>query len=232
MSPSRPHASSENHQSHRAVWLRAAVLGADDGIVSTASLMIGVAATQAKASAVITAGIAGLAAGALSMAAGEYVSVSSQRDTERSDLQKERRELIEFPEAELRELTEIYVGRGLDRELAGQVAHQLHEHDALGAHIRDELRLDPNDLANPVQAAVTSALAFCAGALVPLVVGFVTTRPWIIALVALLTLGLLGIAGARVGGADQRRAALRVLVGGGLAMGVTALIGSLVGGVV
>jgi len=225
------HKALETHQSHRAVWLRAAVLGADDGIVSTTSLMIGVAASHASRGHIFTAGIAGLVAGALSMAAGEYVSVSSQRDTEQADLHKERRELIESPDAELRELTEIYVGRGLDRDLAGRVAVQLHEHDALGAHVRDELGLDAATLANPVQAALTSAAAFFAGAAVPLLVGLVSVNAWILAAVGLVTLGALGVAGANVGGAHRGRAAVRVLIGGGAAMGITALIGMLIGGV-
>lgn len=191
--------------------------------------MIGVAATKASSGAVAAAGVAGMVAGALSMAAGEFVSVSSQRDAERADEQKERRELRDHPEAELRELTEIYVGRGLDPALAGQVAEQLHRHDALGAHLRDELGLTGIDQANPVQAAVTSAAAFCIGAAVPLIVGFASTSRLLLAIVALATLGVLGVAGARAGGAEQGRAALRVLVGGGLAMGCTALIGSLIG---
>ena len=219
----------ENHRSHRAGWLRAAVLGADDGIVSTASLMIGVAASGATSRAVVTAGTAGLVAGALSMAAGEYVSVSSQRDAEHADEQKERRELAEFPEAEQRELTQIWVSRGLDEELAAEVAEQLHRHDALGAHLRDELGLEPTARARPVQAALTSALAFCLGALVPLLAGLGSTSGWVLAGVGLVALGALGVVGARAGGAGQGRAAVRVLVGGGVAMGVTALIGALIG---
>lgn len=224
----RTHAA-ETHRSHRAGWLRAAVLGADDGIVSTASLMIGVAATGASSGAVVTAGTAGLVAGALSMAAGEYVSVSSQRDAEQADEQKERHELAEFPEAELRELTEIWVERGLDPTLAAEVAEQLHRHDALGAHLRDELGLEPDARARPAQAAVTSALAFCLGAVVPLLVGFASTSAWVLAVIGLAALGVLGVVGAWVGGAEQGRAAARVLVGGGVAMAATALIGSLIG---
>ena len=219
----------ETHRSHRAPWLRAAVLGADDGIVSTASLMIGVATTGSSSTAVVTAGVAGLVAGALSMAAGEYVSVSSQLDAERADEQKERAELAEFPEAELRELTQIWVGRGLDPELAGQVAQQLHDHDALGAHLRDELGLEPDSMANPIQAALTSALAFVLGALVPVLIGLLSTSAWLLAAVGLVSLGALGVVGARVGGAGQGRAALRVLAGGGLAMGTTAVVGALIG---
>lgn len=211
------------------MWLRAAVLGADDGIVSTASLMIGVAATGARSGAIVTAGVAGLVAGALSMAAGEYVSVSSQRDAEDADEQRERRELAEYPDAEKRELTQIYVDRGLDPTLAREVADQLHQHDALGAHLRDELGLEPADRANPLQAAFTSAAAFCLGGAVPLVVGFASTSGWLLAVVALVALAGLGVFGAWVGGAEQRRAAVRVLVGGGIAMAATALIGSLIG---
>ena len=225
----RSHHSTETHRSQRSGWLRATVLGADDGIVSTAALMIGVAASHASSGAIVTAGIAGLVAGALSMAAGEYVSVSSQRDAERADEQKERRELVEFPDAELRELTQIYVDRGLDRALATEVAEQLHRHDALGAHLRDELGLEPSLRANPVLAAASSALAFCVGGLIPLLVGVASTAQWIIAGAALVALAVLGTVGAWAGGARQVRAALRVLVGGGAAMACTALIGSLIG---
>jgi VIT1/CCC1 family predicted Fe2+/Mn2+ transporter len=227
--------SHETHRSNRAPWLRAAVLGANDGLVSTASLMLGVAAADPPASAVITAGVAGLVAGALSMAVGEYVSVSAQRDSERADLQTERRELEEFPEAELRELTEIYVHRGLDRDLARQVAVQLHEHDALEAHLRDELQLDVDDLANPTQAAVTSATAFSIGALMPVVIallGHGTARIVALAIGAMLGLVVIGAVGARLGGGMSGRAAGRVLVGGALAMAVTALIGRFLGTVV
>ena len=208
------------------------MLGADDGIVSTASLMLGVAATNASSGAVLTSGLAGLVGGALSMAAGEYVSVGSQRDAERADLEKERRELHETPDAELRELTEIYVRRGLDHDLARQVAVQLSEHDALGAHLRDELNLTPDDMANPTQAATTSAISFALGASIPLLVAVLAptgARMWAIGLAALFSLGLLGAVGARLGGGLSSRAAIRVLVGGGLAMAITTLIGHLVG---
>ncbi len=221
----------ETHRSNRAAWLRAAVLGADDGIVSTASLMLGVAASNASPSTIMTAGVAGMVAGALSMAAGEYVSVSSQRDTERADLEKERVELEEYPEAEMRELTEIYVRRGLDRTLAATVARQMHDHDALGAHIRDELGLDADRLARPVEAALTSAAAFSAGAALPLLAAL-TKLSWVIVVVALAALTVLGVVGARIGGAGRSKGALRVLLGGGAAMGITAAIGALIGTVV
>ena len=224
----------ETHRSNRAAWLRAAVLGADDGIVSTASLMLGVAASSAGSTAVLTAGVAGLVAGAMSMAAGEYVSVSSQRDLEVADLEKERVEIEETPDAELRELTEIYVRRGLDHDLAHEVAVSLSEHDALGAHLRDELNLSPDDMADPVQAATTSAASFAVGAAIPLLAALVAPghgRMLVIGLAALLSLGLLGALGARLGGAITGRASLRVLVGGGLAMAVTTVIGHFVGGI-
>ncbi len=232
--PTRTHATSETHRSHRAAWLRAAVLGADDGIVSTASLMLGVAAANAATSTVMTAGLAGLVAGATSMAVGEYVSVGSQRDAERADLEKERLELAESPDAELRELTEIYVRRGLERPLARQVAVALHDHDALGAHLRDELNLSVDELANPRQAAVTSAISFAIGALVPLLTAMAahgTARLVVLGGAALVGLATLGAVGARIGGGLSRRAATRVLIGGGLAMAVTALIGRLVGSI-
>jgi len=222
-----PSGGPESHLSHRAAWL-----GANDGIVSTASLMLGVAATSASTSAVVTAGFAGLVGGSLSMASGEYVSVSSQRDSERADLEAERQELEDFPEAELRELTEIYVRRGLDRELAREVARQLHRHDALGAHLRDELNLSVDEMANPVQAAVTSAVSFSLGAAIPLLVGWWTRgggRLLALALAALVGLAAIGAIGARLGGALGGRAAARVLIGGGLAMAITTLIGRLVG---
>jgi VIT1/CCC1 family predicted Fe2+/Mn2+ transporter len=226
------HHSSEHHRAHRTPWLRAAVLGANDGLVSTASLMLGVAASDPSPSVVVTAGVAGLVAGALSMAVGEYVSVSAQRDSEQADLRTEQRELEEFPEAELRELTEIYVRRGLDPELARTVAEQLHEHDALEAHLRDALQLDVEELANPVQAAVTSAVSFAIGALIPVLIALVshgTARLVTLGVGALIGLALIGAVGARLGGGVTGRAATRVLVGGGLAMAVTALIGYFLG---
>jgi len=222
----------ERHRAHRAGWLRAAVLGADDGIVSTSSLMLGVAASNASRSAILTAGLAGLVAGAMAMAAGEYVSVSSQRDTERADLARERAELASAPDAELEELTRLYVERGLDAELAATVASQLTAHDAFAAHARDELGLGEASLARPVQAAAASAAAFATGAVLP-VLALLTTpagaRTAVIVVVALVGLAVLGGLGARAGGADWRRATARVVAGGGLAMLVTALVGRLVG---
>jgi VIT1/CCC1 family predicted Fe2+/Mn2+ transporter len=222
----------EPHRSGRTGWLRAAVLGADDGIVSTASLVIGVAAAAASRNAVLVAGVAGLVAGATSMAAGEYVSVSSQRDAEQADIARERRELAADPDFEQAELTEIYVRRGLDRPLAATVADRLMEVDPLGSHVRDELGLQPGRLARPLQAAVVSAVSFAVGAALPLVLILLTpmdVRIPVTALGALALLALLGGIGARLGGAQPGRAALRVILGGGLAMGLTALIGQLVG---
>jgi vacuolar iron transporter family protein len=222
----------EPHRSGRAGWLRAAVLGADDGIVSTAGLVIGVAAAAASRNAVLLAGVAGLVAGATSMAAGEYVSVSSQRDAERADIARERSELAADPEAERAELTEIYVRRGLDRPLAATVAERLMEADPLGSHVRDELGLQPGRLARPLQAAVVSAVSFAVGAALPLaliVLVPIGLRITVTALGALTLLALLGGIGARLGGASAGRAAMRVTVGGGVAMGLTALIGQLLG---
>ena len=210
-------------------------MGANDGLVSTASLVLGVAASGAGASAIVTAGIAGLVAGALSMAAGEYVSVSSQRDTELADLRLEERELEQDPEGELRELALIYERRGLRSELAHAVAGELTRHDALGAHARDELGLEDERRARPLQAAWASALSFSAGALLPLVaVGIAPADVRIATCVAvtLIALALLGDLGARLGGARRLRAATRVLVWGALAMAITSAIGGLVGIVV
>ena len=223
----------EMHRSHRAPWLRAAVLGVNDGIVSTSSLMVGVLAAASDSKAILTAGIAGLFAGALSMAAGEYVSVSSQRDSERADIEIERRSLVANPDAELAELKEIYIQRGLDADLAGKVARQLHDHDAVAAHARDELGIDHEALANPMQAAVASASTFSIGALVPIVAALVPmegNKGWLIVISSLIALAISGGIGAYVGGGHKVRAALRVLVGGGLAMAITAFIGSLIGG--
>ncbi len=224
----------ETHRSHRAPWLRAAILGANDGIVSTASLLVGVSAASAVASTatIATAGVAGLVGGALSMAAGEYVSVASQRDAELADLQKEMGELERFPDAELRELTEIYVKRGLERSLATEVATQLTAHDALATHLRDELNLDRNDLADPRRAAITSAVSFFLGAAIPLLAALLSpsgARVAIIAASAAVALAVLGIVGARLGGSLGPRGALRVLGGGLAAMAITALIGRWVG---
>jgi vacuolar iron transporter family protein len=224
----------ERHRGHQAGWLRAAVLGADDGIVSTASLMLGVAASNASHSAVLTAGFAALAAGAMAMAMGEYVSVSSQRDVELADLRTERLEHRANPDAELDELTAIYRRRGLDPDLARRVAEQLTEADALGAHARDELGQHPLSTARPLQAAWVSAASFSLGALVPLltfILAPTTSRVVLIAVSALVALGALGALGAQVGGAPRGKAAIRVLIGGGLAMGVTALVGHLAGSI-
>jgi VIT1/CCC1 family predicted Fe2+/Mn2+ transporter len=215
--------------------LRAAVLGANDGIVSTASLVLGVAAAGASGNAIVTAGIAGLVAGALSMAAGEYVSVSSQRDTELADLRVEERELRDDPEGELRELTRIYRRRGLSDSLSHEVAVQLTAHGALEAHARDELGLDEERLARPLQAAWASALSFSTGAVLPLVAIGVTpagARIVVCIVVTLAALILLGAVGARLGGADRVRPAIRVLAWGATAMAVTSGIGALVGAAV
>jgi VIT1/CCC1 family predicted Fe2+/Mn2+ transporter len=225
----------EVHLSHRSNWLRAAVLGANDGILSTSSLVLGVAASGASGAAIVTAGIAGLVAGALSMAAGEYVSVSSQRDSEQADLRLEQRELRRDPRGELRELTAIYESRGLEPALAAQVAASLTRSDALAAHARDELGLDQQRLARPLQAAWTSALSFATGATLPLLaVALVPAgarEPAAVA-VTLVALGLLGGLGARLGGAPQRAATVRVVAWGAIAMAITAAIGALVGAVV
>jgi VIT1/CCC1 family predicted Fe2+/Mn2+ transporter len=224
----------EVHLSHRSNWLRAAVLGANDGILSTSSLIIGVAASGASRSAIVTAGIAGLVAGALSMAAGEYVSVSSQRDTEEADMRLEERELRSDPAGELRELALIYERRGLTPQLAAEVARGLSDRDALEAHARDELGLAEERMARPLQAAWASALSFSAGAALPLaavVVAPAGARVAITVAVTLAALALLGDLGARLGGAPRRRATIRVLVWGAIAMAVTAGIGAVVGSV-
>jgi len=222
----------ETHKSHRSAWLRAAVLGVNDGVVSTSSLMLGVATASTSRVAVLTAGIAGLAAGALSMAVGEYVSVSSQRDSEQADIAIEARSLEANPAEELEELALIYQERGLTPELARQVAQQLHNHDAVSAHARDELGIDRQALANPLQAGLASATSFSIGALVPIVAALAVTgatSSWAIVLASLVTLAISGAVGAVIGGGHKVRAAARVLVGGGLAMAITALIGHLVG---
>ena len=222
----------ENHRSGRAGWLRAAVLGSDDAIVSTASLMIGVAASSAAERSILIAGVAGLVAGAMSMAAGEFVSVSSQRDAEQADIDQEKRELAEAPRAELRELATIYEKRGLEPALAMKVAEQLSKHDRLGAHMRDELGIDRAALARPLQAAAVSAVSFATFALIPilaLLAAPVALRLPAIALASLASLGALGAFGGYLGGAPILRAAVRVTLGGGLAMAVTAGIGRLFG---
>lgn len=229
---SRLHAHPESHRVARIGWLRAAVLGANDGIISTASLLVGVAAAAASHADILLTGIAGLVAGAMSMAAGEYVSVSSQSDTENADLARERQELAETPDLEREELAQIYVGRGLDHELALEVAKQLMAKDALGAHAREELGLSEITNAQPVQAALTSAATFAVGAALPLATVLVAPRQWLIpALVSasLAFLALLGAIGARTGGADMLKGAARVAFWGALAMAATAGIGKLFG---
>jgi VIT1/CCC1 family predicted Fe2+/Mn2+ transporter len=223
------------HLSHRSNWLRAAVLGANDGILSTASLVLGVAASGASGAAIVTAGIAGLVAGALSMAAGEYVSVSSQRDAERADLRLEELELRRDPPGELRELAGVYEQRGLPPALASEVALTLSRRGALEAHARDELGLDEARLARPFQAAWTSALSFSAGAALPLLAVAATparARVVVAVAVTLTALALLGDLGARLGGAPRRAATVRVLAWGAVAMAITAGIGAIVGTVV
>jgi VIT1/CCC1 family predicted Fe2+/Mn2+ transporter len=223
---------SERHRTHRTGWLRAAVLGANDGIVSTASLILGVAAAGASTQAVLVAGIAGLVAGAMSMAAGEYVSVSSQADTERADLARESKELAANPEQEHAELTAIYVQRGLDHALAAQVATQLTAHDALAAHGRDELGISETLAARPVQAALASAATFAIGAALPLLMVLVLPSPalmWGLAASSLLFLALLGFVAARAGGAPVLASVARVSFWGALAMAVTAGVGALFG---
>ncbi|MFZ4515082.1 MAG: VIT1/CCC1 transporter family protein [Acidimicrobiia bacterium] len=228
----------ERHSVSRVGWLRAAVLGADDGIVSTSSLIIGVVAAQSSLNAAVTAGIAGIAAGAMSMAAGEFVSVSSQKDAEHADIAREAREIDEDPEHEHVELRKIYEARGLDRDLADQVATKLMERDPLAAHLRDELGISEQLRARPLQAAIVSALAFTVGALLPLLALLVTqngsraVQTTTIALAALTALAASGAVAARLGRAPIAKAALRVTVGGGLAMAVTYLIGRLVGAAV
>jgi VIT1/CCC1 family predicted Fe2+/Mn2+ transporter len=227
--------SPEDHRSSRIGWLRAAVLGANDGIVSVASLVIGVAAAGSSRTAVMTAGFAGLIAGATSMGVGEYISVSSQRDTELADLRMEAEALETHPEAELRELAAIYVHRGVDPQLARTVAEQLQAHDAVGAHARDELGITEIAQARPFQASWTSAVSFTIAAIVPLIaIGLAprSARVAVTAVVALIALAALGVLGARAGGAPWQRAAARVVVGGGLAMALTAVIGRVVGAVI
>ena len=222
----------ENHLVSRIGWLRAAVLGANDGIVSTASLIVGVAAAAATRGDILISGVAGLVAGAMSMAAGEYVSVSSQSDTEQADLARERQELLDNPAFEQAELADIYVKRGLDRDLAVQVARQLMARDAVGSHARDELGISEVTAARPVQAALTSAATFAVGAALPLLMAVVTPIAWLLPAVSAASLGflaLLGAIGARAGGAPVLRATVRVTFWGALAMALTAGIGALLG---
>ena len=223
---------SEFHFTHRVGWLRAAVLGANDGIVSTASLIVGVAAAESSRSSVLVAGLAGLVAGAMSMAAGEYVSVSSQADTERADLDRERGELAADGENEHAELAAIYVARGLDADLANQVARQLMTKDALGAHARDELGISDTLSARPVQAALASAATFAVGAALPLLLVLFVPRPalvWTVSGSSLLFLALLGSLAARAGGSPVWSSVARVTFWGALAMALTAGVGALFG---
>lgn len=222
----------ERHLTGRVGWLRAAVLGANDGLISTASLVVGVASAKSSNEAVLLAALAGMAAGALSMAAGEYVSVSSQADTENADLAKERRELASNPEAERAELASIYIGRGLPAPLAAEVADHLMAHDALGAHARDELGITEISRARPLQAAMASAAAFASGALPPVLSALILPRPVLVPGIAgssLVLLVILGAAAARLGGAPLGKGAVRVAFWGAVAMGVTALVGRLFG---
>jgi vacuolar iron transporter family protein len=228
--PHRPH--KEKHLVNRIGWLRAAVLGANDGIISTASLIVGVAAAAAKQNDVLIAGISGLVAGAMSMAAGEYVSVSSQSDTEKADIARERRELRSNPEGELDELTEIYFKRGVEIDLARQVAGQLMKKDALGAHARDELGISQTTTARPVQAALTSAATFSVGAAMPLLMVVLSPSTMLVPLTSAASLGflaVLGAVGAEAGGAHILHATIRVTFWGALALGITAGIGKLFG---
>lgn len=232
---SRLGAHSETHLVARIGWLRAAVLGANDGLVSTASLIVGVAAAQTSKSGILVAGVAGLVAGAMSMAAGEYVSVSSQSDTEKADLAREAAELTADPAAEARELAGIYRARGVDAELSAQVAAQMMAHDALGAHARDELGISEFTMARPMQAAFTSALTFSAGAAAPLAMVVLTPIDLLTPAVsgtALVGLAALGALGAKAGGANVGKAVMRVVFWGALAMALTAGIGRLFGTVV
>ena len=229
------HGHREIHYAARIGWLRAAVLGANDGIVSTASLLAGVASAHAAHGEVLLAGVSGLVAGAMSMAAGEYVSVSSQADTERADLERETKELEADYDFELEELTNIYVERGLEKSLATEVAVQLMKHDALGAHARDELGLSEIHTARPMEAAFSSAGTFAVGALLPVLVAWASPPAYLVTSVmlsSLIFLALLGAIAARTGGANPRIGALRVTLWGAFAMGATALVGSLFGTVI
>ena len=225
----------ENHLVHRIGWLRAAVLGANDGILSTSSLIVGVAAAASGPSEILLAGIAGLVAGAMSMAAGEYVSVSSQADTENADLDRERAELATDIEAERQELAQIYEQRGLDSALARQVAEQLMAKDALGAHARDELGISEITTARPIQAAMASAATFSVGALMPLLTALIAPASWVVPAVSIASLAflaLLGAIGAKAGGANVLKATIRMTFWGAIAMAITAGIGAVFGTVV
>jgi vacuolar iron transporter family protein len=224
----------ELHRAERIGWLRATVLGANDGLISMSSLVVGVAAAQSARDPIVLAALAGLVAGALSMAAGEYVSVSSQADTEHADLERERHELETAPEQELAELTGIYVGRGLSRDLAAQVAGQLMAHDALGAHARDELGMSEMTRARPLQAAMASAASFAAGAMLPVLLVLLLPVAAVVPAVvtsSLILLGMLGAIAAHLGGASLVGGALRVGFWGAVAMGCTLLVGRLFGAV-
>ena len=230
--PAEPHVGAINTKLN---WLRAGVLGANDGIVSVAGIVIGVAAATVERAPIVTAGVAGLAAGALSMALGEYVSVSTQRDTEQALLAKERRELLEEPEAELEELVGLYEKKGLSPQTARTVAEELTAHDAFAAHIDIELGIDPNELTNPWHAAISSAISFTVGAILPMLAILLpppAARIPVTFVAVLLALAITGWVSARLGGADPVRATQRVVIGGALAMAVTYAIGRLVGGVV
>ncbi len=222
----------EEHRSHRSGWLRAAVLGANDGIVSSASLIIGVASAEATQQSIVLAGVAGLVAGAMSMAAGEYVSVSSQSDTEKADLEQEEESIRSSFEFELNELAEIYVQRGVETTLAKEVAGQLMAHDSLAAHARDEIGITDISIARPLQAAFYSAITFTLGALLPLIVAWLVPHQWVIqsvAILSLLFLASLGTIAAKAGGAPILRAAIRVLFWGALAMIMTYMVGQFFG---
>ncbi len=222
----------ESHRAHRIGWLRASVLGANDGVVSVSSLVVGVSAGGATPSIILLTGIAGLVAGALSMAAGEYISVQSQADTENADLDRERKELKETPEVELNELTQIYIKRGLDQSLAQQVAKQLTAVDALAAHARDELGITEELRARPIQASLASAAAFAVGAVIPIIAASLASVDYVdstITISTLVTLTVLGGLAAFAGGASVIKGAVRVTFWGALAMGVTAVVGKLMG---
>jgi VIT1/CCC1 family predicted Fe2+/Mn2+ transporter len=230
-----PHTHRESHRSARIGWLRAAVLGANDGTISVASLVVGVAAAGAPQSSVLLTGVAGLVAGAMSMAAGEYVSVQSQADTESADIEREKHELKTQPKRELAELTSIYVSRGLDQRLARLVAKKLMSSDALGAHVRDELGITKTLRARPIQAALASAISFVVGAIVPIAAALLAPSAWVAEVssaTALVTLVILGGTAAYAGGASIVRGAMRVAFWGALAMGLTAGVGRLFGAAV
>ncbi len=220
----------EHHSTHRVGWLRASVLGANDGIVSTASLVVGIAASGAGRGPILVAGVAGLVAGAMSMAAGEYVSVSSQADSEKADLERERKELATDLEHERAELASIYIKRGLTKELAKEVSAQLMAHDALGAHARDELGITEALSARPIQAAISSAGAFAVGAALPLITAWFTYESSLIPVVvgvSVVSLSAMGAVSAKVGGSDMLKASVRVTFWGALAMGLTAAVGAI-----